>query len=682
MSVQDRLRSVAFHVLRLAFRATPLPTAARDRLRQQFLARHSSLIPEGPKGKAGQTNAHRPRDRSGHRLLGYMPRTSDAPPASPPATVVAFYLPQFHPIAENDAWWGKGFTEWRNVARALPQFEGHAQPKIPGDLGHYDLRIPAIMKEQVQIARQYGVGAFCTYFYWFAGKTLLETPLRMWLEDTSIDFPIALCWANENWSRRWDGREEHVLIGQQHSAEDDLAFMAHVAPYLRDPRYLRVQGKPVLSVYRPGLLPEPAATARRWRQWCRDHGIGEIHLAYVQSFDNVAPASIGFDAAISFPPNNISHKPVTASYRLLNPDYAGDILDWRQLASDAMKAADPGYPLYPAVNPGWDNEARRSGKGRTFVHATPRAFEAWTRHAVETSRQRTPDHPLVFVNAWNEWAEGAILEPDSRYGYAWLEAIRRALRPRLPRKRRPCAVFHVWYPSLLEELAAALRLSGLDARLVLTAPAEHEDAVRKEAARLALDAELVIFPNRGRDILPFLRIAGRLLDEGEDIVIKLHTKRSTHREDGANWRNELVGRLLAPGRASAIVQAFHDDPALGIVAPEGHVQPLSFYWGANQTNVDYLCSLMGVRQPDVESDAFVAGSMFWCRLEALAPLLDAPLSEEDFAPESGQVDGTMAHAVERVVMLAAQANGFTMRTAAAIVGEPDVTGTYAYAKRD
>lgn len=682
MSAKDRLRSAAFHVLRLAFRMMPLPTGRRDKMRQRFLSRHSSLIPAGPRGKVGTGAARHPADRSGHRLLGYIQRSDDVLPDPLPATIVAFYLPQFHPIAENDAWWGKGFTEWRNVARALPQFEGHAQPKIPGDLGHYDLRVPDILREQARMARQYGVGAFCTYFYWFAGKTLLETPLQMWLRDASIDFPLTLCWANENWSRRWDGREEHILIGQQHSDEDDLAFIAHVSSYLRDPRYLRVQGRPVLSVYRPGLLPDPAATARRWRAWCREHGIGEIHLTYVQSFDNVAPASIGFDAAISFPPNNTSHKPVTASYRLINPDYTGDILDWRQLAADAMSAPEVDYPRYPAVNPGWDNEARRSGRGRTFVHATPRAFETWTRHAIARARQRTPDHPLVFVNAWNEWAEGAILEPDSRYGYAWLEAIRRALRPVTPPRRRPCAVFHVWYPDLLDELTTALRHSGLDVRLILTTPAEREAAVRKEMSRLTLDAELVVSPNRGRDILPFLRIAGRLLDEGEDIVLKLHTKRSTHRDDGANWRNELVERLLAPERAQLIVEAFHHDPTLGIVAPEGHVQPLSFYWGANQANVDYLCSLMGVRQPDADTDAFVAGSMFWCRLRALAPLLDVPLSEEDFVPESGQVDGTMAHAVERVVMLAADENGYAMRTAAAIVGAPDPSGAYAYAKRD
>lgn len=681
MSLDERLRSLVFHGLRLGFRLTPMPTATRDRLRQRFLARHHALVPAGPKGKVGDTTSHRALDRSGHRLLTHVSRGESPLPSPLPVTIVAFYLPQFHPIPENDAWWGNGFTEWHNVTRALPQFEGHAQPRLPADLGYYDLRLSDVMRAQARIAREYGVGAFCTYFYWFAGKTLLEAPLRNWLDDPSIDFPIALCWANENWSRRWDGREEHVLIGQRHSDEDDLAFIEYVSRYLRDPRYLRVDGKPMLLVYRPGLLPDAAATARRWRAWCRDQDIGEIHLAYVQSFDNVDPASIGFDAAVAFPPNNTTQAPVTASHRLLNPDYAGQIMDWRQLASASMTAADPNYPLCPGVNPGWDNEARRSGRGRSYVHATPRAFERWTRQAIAAAKRRMPSHPMVFVNAWNEWAEGAVLEPDTRHGYAWLEAIRRALTPPPEPKRRPCAVIHVWYPELLAELVAGLRATSLDFRVILTVPSEREEAVRREVTRLALDAELIVSPNRGRDILPFLRIAGRLLDEGEDVVLKLHTKRSTHRQDGAAWRAELVDRLLAPGRAAAIVEAFRSDPTLGVVAPEGHVQPLDFYWGANASNVEYLCSLMGIAQPDVASDAFVAGSMFWCRLEALVPLIDAPLSEADFDPEKGQVDGTLAHAVERVVILAASHGGYATRTSAALVGEPEPSGPYAYAKR-
>jgi len=681
MSLNDSLRSTIFRSLRLGFRLTPMPASLRDRLRQRFLDRHGDLVPTGPKGKPVASTAIRAYDHAGHRTLGFVPRRASPLPAPMPATLVAFYLPQFHPIPENDAWWGPGFTEWRNVGRALPQFQGHAQPRLPGDLGYYDLRVPEVMREQMRMAREYGIGAFCTYFYWFAGHTLLESPLRQWLNDPSLDLPICLCWANENWSRRWDGRADDVLIGQAHSADDDLAFIEYVSAYLRDPRYLRVNGRPMLLVYRPGLLPEPRATADRWRQWCRSNGLGDIHLAYVQSFDNVDPLTIGFDSAVAFPPNNVSLEPVTAEYRLLNSEFTGQVYDWRTLAATAMAAGDPSYLLFPGVNPGWDNEARRSGRGRSFVRGTPRAFAKWTRSAIETARRRAPGSPLVFVNAWNEWAEGAVLEPDARHGYAWLDAIRRSLQPPVPRQVRPCAVVHVWYPDLLEEIVSALRATGLPFRTILTVPSEREEVVRAEVDRLGLEAELVVSPNRGRDILPFLRLAGRLLDEGEDVVLKLHTKRSTHRKDGAAWRSELLERLAAPDRAAAIVRAFVEDPTLGVVAPEGHIQPLSFYWGANAANVEYLCSLTGIGQPKTETDAFIAGSMFWCRLSALAPLIDAPLAEADFPTEAGQVDGTMAHAVERVIALTAIHAGFRLTSAARIVGASEPESPYAYASR-
>lgn len=675
------LKLLAFHALRLGFRAIPMPVPVRDRLRQRFLQRHGALIPKGPEGHPPAAFAIRCYDHSAHRALNFVEREARPLPIPLPATIVAFYLPQFHPIPENDAWWGTGFTEWRNVARALPQFEGHAQPRLPADLGFYDLRLPDVMREQMKMAREYGIGAFCTYFYWFAGKTLLEAPLRQWLADPSLDLPICLCWANENWSRRWDGRGEDVLIGQAHSPEDDLAFIEYVAPYLRDSRYLRVEGRPMLLVYRPGLLSDAGATAERWRNWCRDHGIGEIHLAYVQSFDNVDPKNIGFDAAVAFPPNNVSLRPITSEFRLLNAEFAGDVYDWRELARGAMAAKSPAYRLYPGVNPGWDNEPRRSARGRSFVRATPRAFGEWVRSAIATARQRSAGAPLVFVNAWNEWAEGAVLEPDVLRGYAWLEATRKALSPPTPVSTRACVVIHVWYPELLEEIVQALRATGLALRTILTVPSEKELAVRDEVARLSLDAEIVVAPNRGRDILPFMRVAGKLLDEGEDIVLKLHTKRSTHRNDGAAWRTELFDRLMAPDRARAIAKAFVEDPALGVVAPEGHVQPLSFYWGANAANVEYLCALSGIPRPRTESDVFVAGSMFWCRLSALTPLIDSPLTVADFAPEAGQVDGTMAHAVERVIALAANRGGFRLATAAALVGAPEPTGPYAYARR-
>lgn len=684
MTTRDFAKRCLFAVLRTGFRLTPMPGATRDRLRQRFLDRHADLLPQGPRGQPGEASQleHRSRNQAAGRAIGFVPHRSGTLPSPLPATVVAFYLPQFHPIPENNAWWGDGFTEWHNVTRALPQFEGHLQPRLPGELGFYDLRLPDTMRQQMQLAREYGIGAFCSYFYWFAGKTLLETPLQQWLADPTLELPLCLCWANENWSRRWDGRADDILIGQQHSATDDLAFIEYVSRYLADPRYLRVDGKPLLLVYRPGLLPDPKATATRWRQWCLANGIGEIQLAYVQSFDRVDPRTIGFDAAVGFPPNNTTPAPITARQHLLNPDYRGAVHDWRELARQSMAQPEPPYPRYPGVNSDWDNEPRRSGGGRVFAHASPRGYRDWLRHAIGTARRRFPAQPLVFVNAWNEWAEGAVLEPDSRLGHAWLEATRSALQPEPATDTRPCAVIHVWYPELLDELVAALRASGIDWRVVITTACEREEAVRERAAQLGLDAAIEVFENRGRDILPFLHVANRLLDEGVTTVLKLHSKRSSHRQDGEIWRRELLDKLLAPDRASRIVTAFRDDATLGLVHAEGHLQPLNYYWGANQANVDYLTRRLGIAAPRVEHDSFIAGSMFWLQPTALRALLDAHLDVAEFEAESGQLDGTLAHAVERVFSLTASAGGFRTTSVPALLGLPEpALEPYPYARR-
>ncbi len=682
------LHQALHQLLRQAFRALPISDARRDRWRNRLLERFGGLLPPPPRGHAPEAGTAarivRPLHRADEPAIGHVPYTRAALPSPLPATLVAFYLPQFHAFAENDAWWGKGFTEWRNVTRALPQFEGHAQPRLPADLGFYDLRNPQVMRDQARLAAEYGIGAFCFYYYWFSGRTLMEDPLRQWLADDGIDLPFCLCWANENWTRRWDGRDGEILIGQQHSAADDLAFIAHVAPYLRDRRALKVDGRPMLLVYRPHLLPDPRATAQRWRQWCRDNGVGELHLAYVQGFERPDPRDIGFDAAVEFPPNMSNPRSLAAEQRLINPDFAGDVRDWRELAREAAARPMPDYVLYPGVNPGWDNEPRRPGRGRVFLHASPRGYRDWLRTTVHERLAAVPaGQRMVFINAWNEWAEGAVLEPDARLGHAWLDATRQALAPVSPRPEatRPCAVIHAWYPDVFDELLQALQASRLPWRIVVTTSPERKEEIERVARARGMEVEVHVFSNHGRDVLPFLQVAGHLLDEGEDVVLKLHTKRSMHREDGELWRKELIGRLLAPDRATAIARAFDEQPDLGLVAPEGHVQPLHLYWGANERNLRSLLCRMGLDQPDDERETFIAGSMFWVRLSALRPILDVHLQPSQFEYEAGQVDGTLAHAIERIVALAARNAGFRETTAAELLGLPfDATGPYTYAR--
>jgi len=353
--------------------------------------------------------------------------------------LLAFYLPQYHPLPENNKWWGEGFTEWTNVTKARPNFVGHYQPRLPADLGYYDLRIPDIMNQQAELARRYGIQGFCYYYYWFKGKRLLELPLEQMLASGRPDFPFCLCWANENWTRRWDGQEHEVLMAQFHSPEDDRAVIADLARFFRDDRYIRVDGRPLMVVYRVTRFPEFKATAERWRTYCREVGIGEIYIAMVESFElvhaGVHPGEYGCDAAIEFPPQELA-KQKPPSGAVINPDFVGMVADYRDLAVRYATRDLPPYTRFMGVTPGWDNTARRQNAGFCFEHATPGAFQAWLEEAIERTRQHQyGDERLVFINAWNEWAEGAYLEPDRRFGHTYLEAVKNALEaPRLLRE--------------------------------------------------------------------------------------------------------------------------------------------------------------------------------------------------------------------------------------------------------
>ncbi|MCH2091305.1 MAG: glycoside hydrolase family 99-like domain-containing protein [Pseudoxanthomonas sp.] len=653
-SLSRQLRTTLFYALRTAFRLTPMSQATRDRLRQRFLDTRGHWVPEGPKGKAPTGELpRRPYVRSDERAIGYVPYEKGELPDPLPATLVAFYLPQFHTIPENDEWWGKGFTEWRNVTRALPQFEGHYQPKLPGDLGFYDLRNVEVMHEQARLAREYGISAFCFYFYWFGGKTLLETPLRNWLNDKSIDLKFCLCWANEKWTRTWDGRGDEILIDQKHSPEDDIAFIEHVAEYMRDPRYLRVDGKPMLVVYRPGLFPDMAASATRWRAWCAEHGIGEIHLAYVRSFETPEPRDLKFDSSIQFPPNGTSLRSQTASLRLLNPHYAGEALDWRDLSTSPQ--ADKGARnQFPGVTPCWDNEPRRPGRSRTLLHSSPRRYRDWLADRI-SGNAAAQGFDLVFINAWNEWAEGAMLEPDARLGYANLRATRDALNlsarePKAPQRSEGSthAVIHAWYPEVLQEILATLSTTTLTWRLLVTTTHALENEVRDVLAHSSMEFKLLTLENRGRDILPFLVAAESLLESGVDFALKLHTKRSPHRKDGDTWRRDLVSKLAGTGQAETAVSILRSRPNVGMIAPAGHVIGLDTYWGANRTSTKALAQRLGLPDIDAEGTTFASGSMFWVRLDAVRPILDAHLLPGEFETEDGQIDGTLAHAMERM----------------------------------
>jgi len=352
--------------------------------------------------------------------------------------MIAFYLPQYHPIAENDEWWGEGFTEWRNVKAAEPLFAGHYQPHVPADLGYYDLREQATRIAQAQLAQQYGIEGFCYYHYWFNGKRLLEKPLQDMLASGKPDFPFCLCWANENWTRRWDGEDQQILMQQVYSEADDREHIRSLLPVFEDVRYIRVNGKPLFMVYRTQDMPDPGRSAEVWREEARKAGIGEIYLCRVEGKFNDDPRDIGFDAALEFAPDwwNKGSQLKPGSELLPSEDSslkkacANNYLHSYQAMTDTMMAkANPAYKWFRCVTPSWDNRARRKQGANIFVGSSPEKYKAWLRRAIENTNARLlGEERIVFLNAWNEWAEGCHLEPDEKYGHAWLEATIEAAR--------------------------------------------------------------------------------------------------------------------------------------------------------------------------------------------------------------------------------------------------------------
>jgi len=369
--------------------------------------------------------------------------------------LIAFYLPQFHPIPENDAWWGTGFTEWTNVTRAVPMFRHHRQPRLPADLGFYDLRLPEVREAQAKLARRYGLSAFCYYYYWFNGRRLLHRPLEEVCQSGSPDFPFMICWANEPWSRNWDGGNREVLVPQTYEEGWVRNFAQDIAPILKDRRYFRIDGKPMVLVYRIMNIPDCAAAFSQLRAMLREENIEDVYLVagwFDIQGDQAAPADpreLGIDSYFEFPPHGLEITEITEAIHERAPDFAGRIYSYNTAMESALaKLNESTTPQrYRGVMMGWDNTARRMKDSHIVHGSTPAKFRRWLRQVIQHEAQMIDTTGrVIFINAWNEWAEGTYLEPDQEYGHGWLEAVASALginvgpesrRESQPRARQP-----------------------------------------------------------------------------------------------------------------------------------------------------------------------------------------------------------------------------------------------------
>jgi lipopolysaccharide biosynthesis protein len=587
-------------------------------------------------------------------------READAP------KVLAFYLPQFHPFPENDRWWGKGFTEWTNVSKAMPQFTGHLQPRLPGELGFYDLRTPETLRDQAALAKIAGVDAFCFHYYWFGGHRLLERPLDAFVADETIDLPFALCWANENWTRRWDGQESDILMAQNHSPKDDIALFDDLARYIASPRYVRVDGRPLIVVYRPDILPDAAATAKRWRERARKAGIGELFLLCTNAFGFSDYRAAGFDGLVEFPPHALAVGEITDDMQRLNPQFVGRVYDYQAVVADRIESLasreDP--RRYPGIMPSWDNEARKPGAGHVFHSAAPHLFHPWAEAALDCAvRLAPPEERLVFVNAWNEWGEGAYLEPDRWFGHGSAQALRAAIEARAPRigadhprvtasariarGHDSVLLVHIFYADLIPAFAKHIARLRDKADVIITFPDLWSEAELTALAKAIPRARLVPTPNRGRDIAPFMTALRIAADQGYSVFCKVHSKKSPHLAHGAQWRDALLDGLIAPAAAEAALQNFALEPRLGLLAPASARMRLGDHavMFNNGPGMTLLAERLGFRYGD--DSEFAAGSMFWGRVPAFKAIYAYPASDYPFEPELGRIDGTLAHAFER-----------------------------------
>jgi lipopolysaccharide biosynthesis protein len=618
------------------------------------------------------------RSERSYRDPGYKPERAslDFDPDRSSVKLIAYYLPQFHIIPENEESWGRGFTEWTNVTRSLPQFAGHYQPHLPGDLGFYDLSNEETLERQIALARKYGISGFCIHYYWFRGRRLLEKPVATLYRRKDLDIGFCLCWANETWSRRWDGSEDEVLIPQIHTPETDKRFIEDALRYMDDPRYLTIDDRLVLVVYRGELLADPERTIEHWRKVVLKSVGKDLFLLRAMSFKPTTLVS-GFDASVQFPPHHLDAPDTGASRALFNSAFSGSIYDYpKLLATIKRQFREYQFPVIPTVMTGWDNTPRRGSAGTCYHGSTPASYAAWLAEAAYFAKQKpVGGSSHVFINAWNEWGEGAHLEPDQRFGHAFLRATVEALRPYCEAAARgpgplPIATIPAAGAAQKSDTALVIHASCRDALHAMLHGVDHmnetdlfisisEGAERElmpAVARLAPRANIFIFADKGRDARPFLYILERILDHGYRYFVRLRAERNQHRRSGADPRDDGALALLALCRTPILREFLEQHPGIGLVAPAGKVRSGTRDMGSsgNLTWLTRLCRELNLEVPPEFS--FVEKNIYAGRVDALERLTQVNRLGDQFEEELGQSDGTLAATLERLVgvMLADQ----------------------------
>ncbi|HWA00032.1 MAG TPA: glycoside hydrolase family 99-like domain-containing protein [Caulobacterales bacterium] len=557
---------------------------------------------------------------------------ADAPAAlalqNAPVRVVAFYDPSVH-------------RHWLEVAAGAPRFVDHMQPRLPR-FAFYDPRAGDVLRQQAEQARRHGVEAFCFRVPWGAHQDAAAV-LAQWRE-TGADLGFCLCF--------------ELVEGGTGDGADPGAFIRFAAPFLADPRYTKIGARPLIVLARPGGLAACSATVKAWRAHCAANNLGSPYIAYTQVSDDEDPALFGCDAAIETPPHLCDPRDISAVANVSDPEFVGRVLDYVDMRQRRVLWRRPAYPIFRGVCPGWDDEPVRPREGEALHGGRPSLFGAWVASAARETLAAisAPEQRVLFVNSWNDWTRGSAIEPDQKFGYGWLHALQGALadagRPDEGPPPKLIVAVHVFYVDIFELILAQLARFTEPFELIVTCPEEKRDevALMLERWNMVSRAQVHAGENRGRDVLPFLQAMAARKPAPEDIILKLHTKRSRHRADGAEWRDRMYASLLSGDAPRRALDAFRFDRTLGMVAPEGVLAPITLNLAPNEEAITALMARAGFDGIE-DADVFAAGSMFYLRARHLEPILAQRIGPTDFEAEAGQLDGTLAHALERVFTL-------------------------------
>lgn len=585
-------------------------------------------------------------------------------------------MPQFHSIKENDKWWGKGFTEWKNVKKAKSLYKGHHQPRIPGDeknyLGYYNLTNPETIKKQVELAKSHGIYGFGIYYYWFSGKRLLELPLNIILNNKDIIIKFFLIWANENWTKRWDGNDKEILIKQDYKDSDPDDFIKDIMIYLKDERYIKINEKIIIGIYEPTKIPKLNVVLSTWRKKAIEYGIGELYIIVtlnhyeIKLFDDMK----SIDAVYQFSPRDS----LTSNYIIKNSEK-------HLYTATLYKEYNNNYSYYIDFYKGsmleFDNSARKKKEFVIFQNYSPEQFYMLNRKIIEwTTAKYNNTNRFIFINAWNEWGEGTYLEPDEKYGYASINALSKAIfnisynksnynLSYLMVEPKIAIQAHIYYEDLISEMINKINNIPVKYDLFIsTNSMKTKNLIKLYIQKLSNlnNYEILIFENKGRDVLPLLLQLNSKVIKKYKYFCHIHTKKTNFTDFGDDWRKYLLDNLLGSNDiVSEILTDYENNDKLGFIFPENYYKVLLEY-GDELTKKDkyyinYLLKKIDKNKKVGKLIDFPAGNMFWAKVQAVFQIFNIDIFNQ-FPKERHQVDGTIMHGIERFWLFLVKMNGF------------------------